>query len=155
MSFLSGRTLAVGFLLAGLGSHGFALDTGYWSKVKNASAKEVTITISDTVRTVGILWIRADKETGDGTKLAKKDDKFTLKPKTDYQFYFDTQYGSLSLTYTVDAGGNKTFVNVNRVPAVGDNIVVRRQGAITESPLDFTMAGFRNVNGPVFMTINP
>jgi len=155
MSFPSGRAFAVGLLLAGLSSHGFALDTSNWSKVKNGTSKEVTITISDTVKTVGNLWIRPANDTTDGTRLSKKDDKFVLKPKMDYQFYFDTQYGSLSLTCTVDVGGNKTSINVNRIPAVGDNIVVRRTGTITESPLDLNFKGFRDASGPVFMTINP
>ena len=143
------------------GCHAFAgmfdfLDPAQGSKIVNASSKEQLLQITDVATTIGNVFIKKQKAKGNGTKLSKPGDSFTLAPRTTYSVYFDTNLGNLALTTGIGKGKNKVELNFKRgVPTggLGDRLVVSPANYLTETNVVLALSGFRNTAGPAFITL--
>lgn len=97
MSFriLPGIALAAMVLAA---PRAMALESEHWSKVSNQSGKTYTISVTDTTKVWGDLYIRRAGTKDEGKKLGAKGDSFSLE-QGDYEFYFYTNALGLSLIH--------------------------------------------------------
>jgi hypothetical protein len=145
-----------------LGGHAFAgflpdlLDPAQWSTIVNDSGKEQLLQITDEATTIGNVFIKKHRASGNGTKLSKPGESFTLAKKTTYSVYFDTNLGNLAMTIGIGTGKNRLQLNFKRgIPTggTGDRLVVSPANYLTESNVILALSGFRNTSGPAFITI--
>jgi hypothetical protein len=122
----------------------FALDPGKWSKVYNDSRKVQVLQISDWQVVVGNVYVKKEKDPGDGTRLSKAKDNLPLEAGTHYLVYFDTTAGGLALTLGIGSGDDRFELNFKRAPGVGDRLVVSPARFMLGTNVVIALAGFRN-----------
>lgn len=131
------------------------LDAEKWSKVVNQSAGTVTVTVTDTAKVMGSLYIRPAGSEGDGKELGRKGDSYALAPGS-YEFYFWTNLAGaigMHLSFQDNASSKAVKVHVTNL----DPTVPGTEFQISADPLDkagllFDPSGYRNAGGGTLFT---
>jgi len=178
-------TLALAGLAVSAFAQGSTQDPNSWSPVANESNKPVVVElatlpapIGSNFPTAGEFWVAQAPEEGESIGTATKmvpGKTFTLKKKTKYMFYFQTNSASLACQtfrlgdHTVIlfkcpalkvTGTDASDLMGTVAGALGntkDMIVVGTncKGKVSDCPLVINYSGFRNTSSPEpFITIN-
>lgn len=131
----------------------------YWCKVENNSGRDYTLTINDTAKSVGSLWIRKAGDKGNGQGPMTKGATYHLAPGQ-YEFYFDTTLKTLGIHFLLQEsrlGAGKQFpiqfhVTNLENPTKGFELQVGGK-PMRNCNVVIDPTGFRNLSGGVLITI--
>jgi hypothetical protein len=137
------------------------LEPGKWCPLVNNSKDKVPVVLTDFKLVGGHVYIKGEKEAGNGTELAKPNDSTSLDPGTRYLMYFHDPTGVFGLTLKFGNGKTSTTMNFHRLPKLGDTLTVDvGKGTIggeslSNSHLTVNFGAFRRSGKGDFIVINP
>lgn len=132
-----------------------ALEPEYWSKVSNNSGRTYTVTVTDTAKVMGDLYIRKAGIPGDGKKLGEKGASYSLEPG-DYEFYFWTNHLGrigIHLAFQDNARDGFRLHVTNLDPATPGTEFQISGDPLQNVKLLFDPTGYRNATGGTLLTL--